>query len=70
MQPSSQSLEPHAIVVPGIQTPEHDDPTHAKGHVELTHWPELLHVWSWVSEAPHDVAPGAQTPEQAPETQT
>ena len=69
MQPSSQSLEPHAVVVPGIQTPEHDDPTHAKGHVELTHCPELLHVWSCVSEE-QDVAPGAQTPEQALSRQT
>ena len=57
-------------VAPGTQTPEQDDPTHAKGHVLVAQVPDEEQVWSWVSEAPHDVAPGVQVPPQMPAAQT
>jgi hypothetical protein len=41
--------------------------THASEHVVVTHWPVVLHVCTCVSLM-HCVAPGVQTPAQAPLT--
>jgi hypothetical protein len=60
-------------VVPGRQAPPHcavpPETTHALGHVDADHCPDELQVCSVKLSLAHWVAPGEQTPVQAPLTQ-
>jgi hypothetical protein len=54
-------------LAPGTHTPPQLVPAHASAHVVVAHWPFEPHVCTCVSLM-HCVAPGVQTPVQAPLT--